>query len=197
MFKNTQMSSSSQDLESNKIEDPRYNLPTFEEWFKDTLSKRKDAPFYFDELTLQVLFNALHKHQYVLQKIAKDHNGFVEKETDEQFELVQKEYSYWYAKLNLIRGFLLQYYHVQPPNWQTEILPEKYYIGCLLNEEDFIEFVTKHGVNKKLKPDGIQAYEEELERQRKLESTITEEEEEEFPVQASVPATPVSSQEEA
>lgn len=175
------MSSSSQDSTEPKVEDPRYELPTFEEWFKNVLSKRPDASFYFDELTLQVMFNALHKHQHILQKIAREHNGFVEKETDAQFEMVQQEYAYWYSKLNLIRAFLLQYYHVKAPNWQTEILPEKYYIGCLLNEEDFIEFVTKHGINKKLKPEGIQSYEEELITQRKLEATN------EVPLEENVP----------
>jgi len=169
--------------EQKAVSDERYQLPTFEQWFHAKLRERKDAPFKFDELILHVLTNVLQKIQIILQNISKDHNGLVVNESEKEFESVQQEYSYWYSKLLLTRSFMMQYYDVRPPNWATEILPEKMYVGCLLSEEDYANFVTKSGRIFKLKTTGVKDYEESLQKESSsvLASAKKEDEEEEEP----------------
>jgi hypothetical protein len=97
----------------------------------------------------------------------------VKNEKEEDFQQVQQEYSYWYSKLLLCRSFMLQNYDMRPPNWATDILPEKMYLGCLLSDEDFIHFVTKTGRLSTLRPEGVKQYEQSLQEKVALEDSQT------------------------
>merc|ERR1719421_73047 len=98
-------------------------------------------------------------------------------EDTDEFKKAQQEWWFYYRKIMALRSFFLMYFDIAPPNWKADIMPERKYCGVLLSDEDFKKFLTKEGSGmKKLKPDGQEAYEEELKNQVKNKSLDDEEE---------------------
>lgn len=162
--------------------DERYNLPTFEDWIHkrlDTLPEnqswmvKSSAMFYGLMHTLTLI-------RLNLRKIALENNGLKERPEDsEEFKKAMKEFYYFYQKVMLIRSFILRYYDFLPPNWATEICPEKFYCGVLLSDEDFEKVLCapESGLTK-LVPDSEKKYQEDLEKEAREQE---EEEEKNIP----------------
>lgn len=116
---------------------------TFEQWLGDCISKRgpeannqiKGRVFYYGCLTE---ISAL-----VLRIRAISENSNVFESEDSEFEEKQREWWFCFAQLQLMRGFLINYYRLQPPQWEEEIVPDNEYMGVLLSKEDFRKFVRK------------------------------------------------------
>lgn len=167
------MSSSSQEAKN----DAPSSLPTFEDWCDSVIKKREDYVVVRTNVIYYGVMSNLTFSRTVLLQIGKQYNGMCGEETDD-FKKAQQEWWFYYRKVMALRSFLLTYFDIPPPNWKSEILPERQYCGILLSEEDFAKFLTKEGSGmKRLKEDGPHAYEKEIKEKQK--SSLTKEFEEE------------------
>jgi len=143
-------------------EDKKKNLPMFETWFNSKMSTHPDyinisnTAYYYGTLT------EMRIRRVCLLELSRAMNGKLEAESEE-FKNAQKDWHFQYLKLQVLRSNTLQYYGVVNPNWQLEIMPERYYCGSLLSSEDFEKFVLGPGTYlKKLTPESEEKYATEL-----------------------------------
>jgi len=139
-------------------EQKKKELPTFEIWIN---SKLVGHPEYLDISNTALYYGFLTEmrlRRAALITLSQSLSGKLAAESDE-FKEAQKQWHFNYLKMQILRSNALQYYGIVPPNWSTEIIPEKYYCGSLLSTEDFEKFVLGPGsLMKKVEPDGEKKY---------------------------------------
>jgi len=141
---------------------PVENKMAFEDWCDLQLKTRSD----YVVLKTNVLFFGtmvnLTFARVALIDLAKENGGMLKADTEE-FKVAQQQWWYYYRKVMVLRSFVLRYFDLPPPNWKTEIIPEREYCGVLLSEEDFLKFITDEKSGMKVqKPDSEADYADEL-----------------------------------
>lgn len=147
-------------------------LPTFEDWIGDILTHHH--PWYKGaEALLQRTFwsviDDISFLRYELMKICEETNGLM-KQNDKEFVKMQERWQECYQLMCVSRAYLMRRYMIRPPNWKTQIMPERYYCGVLLDEEDFKRFLKKDPKCKEMTPETPHQQTEELEKEMKSRS---------------------------
>jgi hypothetical protein len=124
-----------------RTEEELKNLPTFEEYILKLLSQREDYISIKGDILFYALLTTLEKLRTCFHELAKDTGMFT---TDsEEFKNQQRRWWSLYANLMFTRTYIGHYYRLPPPVWSgpdTNIMPERYYIGVQLSKEDFEKF---------------------------------------------------------
>lgn len=118
-------------------------LPTFEEWFDVKMRKHPNMCLIAAEGFYSVQMAAVLRHWLALRELGKD--GKIFEADSEEFKSRQQAWWHHYAKLNLIRSFMLRYFGVAAPDWRTEIMSEREYCGVVISQEDLEKFILKPG----------------------------------------------------
>ena len=142
------------------------SLPPFEVWLEETIKKRKDYGMIKMNCLYYGLIVNLSMYTSAIRQLSEKNNGVFSKD-DPEFQGKQNEWLSYYEKIILMRGFITQFFSITPPNVNLEIAPERYTLGILMSEEDFIEFVVGGGRIVQMRKDGVKEYEEDLISQKK------------------------------
>lgn len=126
-------------MDSTAPEGTSSKLPSFEEWLDIKIKNHPDHLNIALEGFYGGCVSAILRHWVVLRELSKDSHLFTAE--SEEFKTRQKQWWYHYAKMNILRGFLLQYYGIRPPVWKTELMSEREYCGVVTSEEDFKKFL--------------------------------------------------------
>ena len=170
------------DADSSSDPAPVVTKIAFEDWCD---LKLKTRPDYFVLRTNVLFFGTMVNLTFAraaLLELSKENGGMLKADTAE-FKEAQQQWWYYYRKVMTLRSFVLRYFDLPAPNWQTEIIPERDYCGVLLSEEDFLKFLTDEKSGMKLqKPDSEADYSDELKtkgtenKEKALRKTLLEEE---------------------
>ena len=154
-------SSSAENLKEAPILEEAQNnkLPSFENWVDSRLRKREEYPILRQNVFFFACMATIGFHVTTIRAICSEYGGLL-KQDSKDFEENQKIWWYHYRKLMLLRSMIIRYYDLPCPNWGSEIISEREYMGVLLSEEDYVRFLTKEGSGMELKePDSIDKYE--------------------------------------
>ena len=130
-----------------KSEEELMKLPTFEDYVDKGLRSRPD----YHVITTNILYYGclmnLNFNAECMRTIGKESNGMFTSD-DDQFKDASRQWWYFYKKILLIRSFILHNWDVPAPNWK-DLMPERYYTGTILSQEDFKAYMLKpkEGVN--------------------------------------------------
>ena len=91
------------------------------------------------ELSYYAAMSEMSKHREVMRKLSKEAMGKYKEGSDEEAKALQ-EWWFHYSIIRVNRAFLLQRFGFKPPDW-NKLQPERYYVGSILNNEDFNYFM--------------------------------------------------------
>lgn len=135
-----------------KKDEELMKLPTFEDYVDNGLRTRPEYHVISTNILYYGCLMNLNFNAECIRKITKESSGLF-KSSDTEFETAQKEWWYFYKKIILLRSFMLHNWDIPAPQW-GDLLPERFYCGTLLSQEDFKEYMVKGGPGiNVLKPD--------------------------------------------
>lgn len=144
-------------------------LPCFAEWCQRQV-KLKPPAEYFAAITngkWTADFGNAAAMEWYCCEIVQKYGGLL-KQDDPKFEESQFEFRGYYKKLMQLWMGILAYFDIRMPNWDYEILPERYSFGVLLSQEHYEKYILGGPGSGlvKLKPESQAQFEMEMEKKQ-------------------------------
>ena len=137
-------------------EEEKRGLPTFDEYCMKTLETREN----FNELRRNIMFFALfadyHHMVETIRKLSVDSQLFLS--TDPEWQEKQKVWDYLYGMMTVIQSFMLRWFCIREPNWDT-LKPINYWLGVMVSAEDFNKYILRENSPfHKLNPETMKSH---------------------------------------